>query len=185
MKDFLHHLKGTVIILFIGTVLFGIVILADIESEKSHKVSPQKALEVFKKIKIASGYELSNVKIEIIRDDRLSAFVYKLVGPPVMVITTGLLEDLKSESELAAIMGHEMSHYLLGHLDGVTLSLPSLNEMNADRMGIFLMLKAGYDVCHANRFWKRHIKNHGLTLIVRSHPSNAQRMVDLTFPHCK
>jgi Zn-dependent protease with chaperone function len=61
-----------------------------------------------------------------------------------IAISSGMLRFLESDDELAVILGHELAHALLGH-DG-----PGLHpEAEADRLGLELAARAGYDVAVA------------------------------------
>ncbi|MDX1576024.1 MAG: M48 family metalloprotease [Kiloniellales bacterium] len=60
-------------------------------------------------------------------------------------LTTGMLRFLRHDDELAFVLAHELSHILLGHagaFDG-----PSLREaeIEADRLGIQIVSRAGFD----------------------------------------
>ncbi len=57
----------------------------------------------------ASGFRFS---FEVVADPRINAFA--LPGGP-MFINTGLLRAVDNEAQLAAVMGHEMSHVILRH----------------------------------------------------------------------
>lgn len=74
-----------------------------------------------------------------------------------MYITTGLLKIIGSEAELAAILGHEMAHVDSRHVIEAVRQIgkdyrvcmnPAYSEVQedeADRGGVFLAYKAGYD----------------------------------------
>ncbi len=137
-----------------------------------------------------------------------------------MAVYTGLIDTLKlTDSELAAILGHEMAHALrehsreqishsvatqmgvsigasllgLGAIGGdlistgaqLMLTLPNSRtaEQEADRMGVELAARAGYDPRAAVSVWK---KMAAQTQGVRqpewlsTHPSPAKRTEDLT-----
>jgi predicted Zn-dependent protease len=99
-------------------------------------------------------------------------------------IWTGLLLRMENEAQLAAVMGHEIGHYLERHMVdrlrdaksrsafGQFLGLFGLvgavgqlaliatafgysrdQERDADRIGVTLMRKAGYDLAEAARVW--------------------------------
>lgn len=86
------------------------------------------------------------------------------------VITTKLLDFVRSDDELAVVVAHEMAHNILGHpaeLErkgvptgiarnfGKNASRVLRTEEEADRLGIKLMWAAGYDVSAALPFWRR------------------------------
>jgi Zn-dependent protease with chaperone function len=52
--------------------------------------------------------------------------------------------DCYNDDEMALLLGHEMSHYLLHHMT----NCPQ-NEFDADELGAKIMIKAGYDICNA------------------------------------
>ncbi len=81
-------------------------------------------------------------------------------GAGKIFVTTGLLKHLNSESELAAVVSHEIAHQLLEHPRLAIKTMAnqqnagnqpsfaySLNqEIDADRLGLKVMSVAGYDV---------------------------------------
>jgi predicted Zn-dependent protease len=102
----------------------------------------------------------------------------------MMQIWTGLMLRMENEAQLAAIIGHEIGHYIERHsierlrdarsrgaftqflgLFGVVGALGQLailagmfaysreQENDADRLGVWLMAKAGYDPREAARVW--------------------------------
>jgi predicted Zn-dependent protease len=135
-----------------------------------------------------------------------------------IAVYTGLIEQLKlSDDELAAVMGHEISHALREHgrerisqqmatslavgvasavlglgqggtqladmVAQVTFTLPysRLHEQEADRMGVELAARAGYDPRAAVNVWKKmsQMANGAPPEILSTHPSPASRITDL------
>lgn len=69
--------------------------------------------EWFKPIFTAAGMSPDQVKIIIVQDDRVNAFV---AGGSNIFINTGLLQKTDSPSEVMAVMAHELGHIAGGHL---------------------------------------------------------------------
>jgi predicted Zn-dependent protease len=133
-----------------------------------------------------------------------------------MAVYTGLIDKLQAtDDELAAVMGHEISHALLGHgrermsraaatqaglqlgsiLAGTDLSalgsvaqvailLPNSreSESEADRLGIELAAKSGYNPQAAIVLWQKMSKLGGgqPPQWLSTHPSNDTRIQQLT-----
>ena len=135
-----------------------------------------------------------------------------------MAVYSGLIENLKvTDDELAAVMGHEMSHALrehsrerasravtqgallgvLGAVTGVsggaldlskmvldvTLNLPTsrTHETEADRIGVELAARAGYNPSAAITLWEKMQKGSGgqPPKFLSTHPSHEDRINDL------
>lgn len=103
-----------------------------------------------------------------------------------VVMTTAMLAFVQNDDELAVVLGHELSHGILGHPamrteEGVLASLgigaATLwnREAEADRLGLRLMAAAGYDLNRAIPFWRRYLTKYDGPQIFRSHPSLAAR----------
>jgi hypothetical protein len=99
-----------------------------------------------------------------------------------VVMTTALLAFLKSDDELALVLGHEMAHSILGHpvmgegqgvLAGFGIGAGAIwrREAQADRFGLRLMAAAGYDLGAAIPFWRRYLTRYDGAQLFRSHPS--------------
>ena len=76
-------------------------------------------------------------------------------------VTEGLLAFTSDDdSQLAAIVAHEMAHNLLGHrqrlADGKSVQKILATEVEADRLSVWLMANAGYDTAAALRFAERY-----------------------------
>ena len=88
-----------------------------------------------------------------------------------LFISTALAQFAQTDDELALILGHELAHNVLGHRrwsetggEGRTvvdrdcdprLCATGNHEQQADRVGLFLMARAGYDARVAAPFWRR------------------------------
>jgi hypothetical protein len=127
-------------------------------------------------------------RVRLARSRQVNAFA---TGRTV-VMTTGMLGFLRSEDELAVVLGHEMSHNILRHptlLDeqgvpkrGIGRALGKngkrvwRTEEEADRFGIRLMAAAGYNVEAAIPFWRRYLGRYDwMPQLFRTHPSLGAR----------
>ncbi len=142
-----------------------------------------------------------------------------------IAVYTGLIEKLQiTDDELAAVMGHEISHALrehgrerasqqlaagatttlagvlaevlfpgtgqlategagLGAQVGVLLPYSRVHETEADRMGVELAARAGYDPRAAIALWQKMAKLSGGSappVLLSTHPSSEARIKDLT-----
>lgn len=83
-------------------------------------------------------------------------------------VTSGLMAYTPDEQELAAVVAHELAHNVLQHrarLDKIRKGKTSAileTEIEADRLSIWLMANAGYDLNAAVRFWERYGRKTGL-----------------------
>lgn len=87
-----------------------------------------------------------------------------------LFISTALAGFAQSDDELAVILGHELAHHVLGHREwddvggvGRTQNTGREDvsggaggkEQQADRVGLYLLARAGYDPAVAAPFWRR------------------------------
>jgi predicted Zn-dependent protease len=100
------------------------------------------------------GYTNYEWTVLVIDSDEPNAFS---LGEGIIVITKGLILEINTEAELAAIIAHEMAHHLLGHCrDALTATannkqnspkyLFSLQqELDADAIAVNLLVSARYN----------------------------------------
>jgi hypothetical protein len=122
-------------------------------------------------------------RVRLARSTQVNAFA---TGRTV-VMTLAMLKFLRSDDELAVVLGHELAHNIFHHPamrgeDGVLASIgikPSAmwkREETADRFGLRLMAAAGYDLNSAIPFWRRYLRKYDwFPQIFRSHPSLGAR----------
>ena len=83
-------------------------------------------------------------------------------------VTSGLIDYLLDDDELAAVVAHEMAHNLLDHRPRINATksgktkVIKATEEEADRLSVWLMANAGYDPEAAITFWERYGKETGL-----------------------
>ena len=66
-------------------------------------------------------------------------------------ISSGLLSSVSDDTNLALIIAHEMAHMIAGHAN----KTPSQAlELEADRMALVLMARAGFDIESAVQYWE-------------------------------
>lgn len=151
-------------------------------------------------------------KVNVINSDTLNAWC--MPGGKI-VVYEGIITKLNlTDDEIAAIVGHEMSHALREHsreqasrdqvkqfgifaisqFTGIGGSLANVaaqytfvlpfsreNEVEADRMGIELAARAGYDPYAAVTLWQKMLKASGASQpeFLSTHPSPENRIEDL------
>lgn len=127
-----------------------------------------------------------------------------------IVITRGMLGYARSDQELGYVIAREMAHNILGHpikqrmtatmggiIDNLVRFNPDLETMTgrsgitpypaeldteADRLGLYLAARAGYDIGNASAFWRGLAERHpasvanGYTAI---HPGSDARLAAL------
>ena len=91
-----------------------------------------------------------------------------------IAITTALYTTLRSSDELAIILGHELAHDLLGHTRSGSHADPA-REIEADRKGLELAARAGFDIGAAAALWSRLSKSGMTDGISQTHPSGSER----------
>jgi predicted Zn-dependent protease len=142
-----------------------------------------------------------NYKIFLIDSTVINAFT---VGGNIF-FTTGMYEFCKNNNEIACIIGHEISHNELGHINdhikrsktantflgdnvgGVSSNIGALlitpfnqkDEAHCDLLGIDLAYAAGFEACSNVELWKRMSLNEGgnsnFTSLFSSHPYSLKR----------
>ncbi|MEA3002037.1 MAG: hypothetical protein QOH81_825 [Sphingomonadales bacterium] len=122
-------------------------------------------------------------RVRLARNPKVNAFSN---GHDV-IVTTAMLDYVRSDDELALVIGHELGHFILGHppMHGGDKLLASIGigsgmfwkrEEAADRMALRLMAAAGYDLDAAIPFWRRFLGQYDTDpQIFRYHPSLGAR----------
>lgn len=81
-----------------------------------------------------------------------------------ITMTRGMMDFTLSDDELAQVIGHELAHNMMGHIRKVatTMILSGFAkryarpfESEADYVGLYYMVRAGYDPTGIEAFWRR------------------------------
>jgi pSer/pThr/pTyr-binding forkhead associated (FHA) protein len=144
------------------------------------------------KISTAKGFIYS---IYLLQSNELNAFT---AGGKIFV-TTGMYDFCESNDELACVIGHEIYHNELGHINeilqkqnllsaegamvlgAITASFGQKKETHCDMKGIDLAIAAGFNACVSVELWERMKNASGegsynvLDNIFRTHPYSEKR----------
>jgi predicted Zn-dependent protease len=149
-------------------------IMKDKKSVKDYKFNIK---QVFDKVKKHTERKKINYRYSIIKDEEFNA--YAIAGGKVYLLT-GLIDELDKEEELAFVIAHEIAHNelkhcikkvqyaaisseinpILGNLVQLAYSIYHLpfskdEELEADKLAVELMKKAGYDKNGAISFFRK------------------------------
>jgi len=147
-----------------------------------------------REINLRKGYRFE-WEVNVLDKEQVNAFC--LPGGK-MVVFQGILRVAQNDSQLAAVISHEIAHALAHHaservarkemnhgaLGGIwSKAYDRQEESEADHIGLFLMTFAGYHPEEAVRFWERMQQAAGgqqrLPEILSDHPSDARRIEDM------
>lgn len=128
-------------------------------------------------------------RFQVVPSTRLEA---KADGRTVQ-LTSAMVEFARGDNELAAFLGHELAHNILRHRDRLNAAgvsrgifaplgrngrLFRRTELEADRLAVHLMARAGYDPRAAVRLWTRQSSSDG-RLFAGTHPDWGDRIAAL------
>ncbi|AHE52895.1 M48 family metallopeptidase [Sphingomonas sanxanigenens] len=95
-------------------------------------------------------------------------------------LSSAMVDFTQDDDELATVIAHEMAHNILRHRVrlneagvsrglfaqvGRNARLTRATEIEADRLGVYLMARAGFDPHAAARFWDRLLRQHGAGIL--------------------
>lgn len=142
-----------------------------------------------------------NYKIYLIEDNQVNAFT----AGGYIFVTTGMMNFVHNDDELACVIGHEIAHNERKHINlqlkrqkvtselfgelfaeaadalafMVTTPFNQKKETESDFYGINYATRAGYNSCEAIKLWKRMSEQEGefdqLDNMMRSHPYSIKR----------
>ena len=106
-----------------------------------------------------------------------------------ITMTSGMMNFVKNDDELALIIGHELGHNTMGHIrkivSNIVLSLGGTRytrpfETEADYVGLYYMVRAGYSPEGVEDFWRRlAITNPKYVARDKTHPRYPNRYLSI------
>ena len=153
----------------------------------------QRLNRIFKRIHSISHLKHEQWQLLLIPEDDFNAFV---TGGTYIVVYAGLEKQLKDDSEVAAVIGHEFAHVVANHVgerqshqqlallsgsksarrSSFNTAFTHENEEEADKLGILYAALAGYDPYAAYRVWNRMYQQKGdFGSMYVSHPVYSER----------
>src|SRR5216117_3204139 len=134
-----------------------------------------KELESIREVDLYS-VPICKYPVILVQSDVINAFA----DGTRVIVTTGMLDFMANDAELAVVIGHEIAHNALTHIDDLRLShvLDSLfnahtghhaeltaiatgfsfskeYETEADYFGLYIAARAGHDLGAVGQFWER------------------------------
>lgn len=128
-------------------------------------------------------------------------------------VTSGMLRFAQSDLDLQTVIAHELAHNVEGHIDkklgnallgglfgavvrvytgleasevGAGLGADAFSkelEREADYISLYMLERAGIDSSQAANFWRRMAVEHSTSIRVRTHPTTAERFVNMETTH--
>lgn len=124
----------------------------NLNTDKQTLQYKQKLLfEVYSRLRLYTGQGVLPLQLE--KDPVVNAWT----DGDHITFTTGMLKFTENEDEIANILAHEMAHEMLKHVqdEGSTVLSVTDREAHADKMGTYLLLRAGYNICTGKEIWKK------------------------------
>lgn len=140
--------------------------------------TPDNISEVYNKILRASGSS-PLPPLTVLDSDIINAWT----DGKTITITTGMLKIFHNQDELAMVLGHELAHFMARDPFHNDMKGPNM-EANADKLGAYMMMRAGFNPCKGREIMATFIKLFGDVATPVSHPSNAYRFDQLDLPMC-
>ncbi len=106
-----------------------------------------------------------------------------------ITVTTGMMDFVKNDDELALVVGHELAHNTLRHvrksiqnmlLSGFATRYTRPFEAEADYVGLYYMARAGYSLDEVDLFWRRLGTKHPKSIVTaKTHPMTPSRLLSI------
>ncbi len=106
-----------------------------------------------------------------------------------IIVTSGMMEFIENDEELALVVGHELAHNTMGHirkgiqntiLSGFASRYTRPFEAEADYVGLYYMARAGYKLDDVEQFWRRlGVRSPKSIVSAKTHPVTPSRLLSI------
>jgi len=178
MIEIIKTIRGYTVVLFVLLCMSCTVFSNEVVKPYIEKLNVR---SVFHRLELVCG-TTSMEPLVILNDDSI---INAWTDGTNITITTGLLKYIKNNDELAMVLGHEMGHVLNGDVNRSANAMDARYlEANADKMGAFIMMRAGFDECRGKEIMRTFKDTFGDDVAAEGHPDNAIRLDQLDLPQC-
>ncbi len=172
----------------VGVLVAFLMLINIIYIEKYSTVAEHNYIrKIYQEIQAVTGQTQDSIPLVISDQNIINAYN----DGHYVVIYQGLIDKTETWDEIAMVLGHETAHGMLGHLNRHLIIVEgrdhkgmggndfiSMLEANADKMGAFYMMRAGYNACKGREFLKRWQTDLG-DAIGENHPDFSYRYHNL------
>lgn len=162
-------------------------------NEKVDRGSYNRLLNIFNRVHAVSHFAHENWDVFLLPKDGFNAFV---TGGTQVAVFRGLMDEVRDDAAVAAVIGHEIGHVAANHVfekqqlmialaqialkDGPAVgsgfAYSALNENEADKIGVVYASLAGYNPYAISSLWGDIEKKHGDDWSwFRTHPAGSDR----------
>ncbi len=162
-------------------------------NEQVDAVQFDRLQNVFVRVHAVSHLKEERWNAYLLPDKEFNAFT---MGGTYIFVNKGAMDNLRSDDELAAVIGHEIAHVTANHIseqsaytmaaslrgskgvkkESFQAAFTLKNEEEADEVGTLYATLAGYDPYAASRVWKRMYEHTGdFSAMAINHPIHSQR----------
>lgn len=185
MKIFVKAVATMLIVVYVG--LFTIIAKQHYQSVVTQaSFSDAEVHQIYNNLLKFTGIPSSLMPtLVIVNSDEINAYADTVnweIG-----INSGMLKFCDTKDEVASVLAHEIGHIMMEHSalnPKNDDSQQAMLEGNADKYGIYLLLRAGYDACQAKNLWIKLRDTEGDYEINSGHPNYSYRAWQLAFPYC-
>lgn len=106
-----------------------------------------------------------------------------------IIVTTAMMDFAQTDDSLALVIGHELAHNTMDHvpksiknylLSGFAARFTRPFEAEADYVGLYYAVRAGYNITQAEQFWRKlGILNPKSIGRAKTHPTTPNRYVSI------
>ena len=144
---------------------------------------------IFDRVHSVSHYSNENWRVFLLPDNTFNAFV---TGGTYVAVNKGLMDETHDDAEVAGVLGHEIGHVVANHVfekqslminliagdkigSGFDFAYSTLNEEEADKVGVVYAALAGYNPHAVSDVWSRFAISGDNWAWFRTHPASSDR----------
>lgn len=129
----------------------------------------------------AEPEEICNYPVRLSQTSTINAYA----NGKKITMTAGMMNFVKDDNELALIIGHELGHNTMGHIRKIVTNMilsaggtryTRPFESEADYVGLYYIVRAGYNPSHVEDVWRRlGVTNPKSVARAQTHPTTPDR----------